>query len=61
MEQGHQAAAEHVQVPAPAMDGQAQQQLAKMRQPAQKLSAFFFTCIQSQVERCSSSLAGCHV
>ena len=45
MEQGHQATAEQLEVPAPAMDGQAQQQLAQMRQPTQELSAFVFTCV----------------
>ncbi len=48
MEQRHKATAEQLEVPAPTMDGQAQQQLAKMRQPAQELSAFSFTCVHSK-------------
>ena len=46
-EQGHKAAAEELEVSAATMDGQAQQKLAKMRQPIQELPASLFTCRHS--------------
>ena len=45
IQQGHQAAAEELKISAAAMDRQAEQQLAEMRQPVQELAASLFTCV----------------